>query len=84
MAKEKASAQVTADGANAIKTECEAALALAMPVVEEAKRALGAIGKGDVTFIKQMRNPSQDIRMVLSAVCILFGLPAKREIDPNT
>lgn len=45
VAKEKASAQVTADAANAIKTECEAALAEAMPVVEEAKRALGLIGK---------------------------------------
>lgn len=84
VAKEKASAQVTADAANAIKTECEAALAEAMPVVEEAKKALGAIGKNDVTFIKQMRNPSADIKMVLSAVCILFGLAPKREINPET
>lgn len=84
VAKEKASAQVTADAANAIKTECESALAEAMPVVEEAKKALNSIGKNDVVFIKQMKSPSADIRMVLSAVCILFGLAPQKKLDPQT
>jgi hypothetical protein len=41
-----------ADEANAIKVDCETALAEAIPALEAAKEALNAITKNDITEIK--------------------------------
>lgn len=66
VAKEKASADVLAEGiqkeeavvqiavneANAIKFDCEADLAEALPLLEASEKALNCITKPDVDFLK--------------------------------
>jgi dynein heavy chain len=70
--------------ANAIKMDCEKELAVAMPILEAASRALDCITKNDIGFLKKLPNPPEDAKMVLSAVCILMGLKPDSKMDPNT
>jgi len=73
-----------ADEANAIKMECEAALAEALPALEAAKEALNAITKNDITEIKTVKSPHVDVIMVMTGVCILLNVPPVSKMDPLT
>ena len=84
MAGEEAIAQKAADEANAIKTDCEAELSLAMPILEASERALNCISKNDISTLKKMLSPPEDAKMVLSAVCILMGKAPEGKMDPTT
>ena len=50
--KEEAVVQEAVDKAQAIKDECEADLALAMPILKAAQDALSKITPGDIVFMK--------------------------------
>jgi dynein heavy chain len=52
VAKDEANAQASADAANAIKTDCEADLAEAMPALQSALSALDTLTSKDITEIK--------------------------------
>ena len=54
-----------------IKDECEADLAEAMPILNEALAALEVLNKNDMTVLKTMMNPPAGVRLVMEAVCIL-------------
>lgn len=73
-----------ADDANAIKVDCETALAEAIPALEAAKEALNAITKNDITEIKTVQNAHVDVVMVMQGVCILLGQPPDSKMDPAT
>jgi len=73
-----------ADDANAIKMDCEAALAEALPALEAAKEALNAITKNDITEIKTVKSPHVDVIMVMTGVCILLDTPPASKMDPLT
>lgn len=73
-----------ADEANAIKTDCEAALAEAIPALEAAKEALNAITKNDITEIKTVQNAHVDVVMVMQGVCILLNQGPDSKMDPAT
>jgi len=73
-----------ADDANAIKMDCEAALAEAIPALEAAKEALNAITKNDITEIKTVKSPHVDVIMVMTGVCILMNVTAISKMDPTT
>jgi dynein heavy chain len=34
--------------------------------------------------VKQYKSPPDDVKLVLSAVCVIMGVAAERKIDPNT
>ena len=55
-----------------IKTECEAALAEAMPIYHGAKKALNTLSKDSIDEIKNYKTVGEHIQKVLSAVCLLF------------
>ena len=84
VAVEEAAAQVMADEANAIKLDCEGALAEAMPALEAAKKALNAIEKNDITKLKTVNTAHPDVAMVMNGVCILLGEPCITKTDPAT
>lgn len=57
MSQEEASASAEAAKVQAIKDECEADLAEAMPALQAAVRALDTLTKNDITEVKGMKSP---------------------------
>ncbi|KAJ9589380.1 hypothetical protein L9F63_017432, partial [Diploptera punctata] len=70
LADEEVANEQAAD-AQAIKDECDANLAEAMPILEAALAALNTLTPNDITIIKTMKSPPKGIRLVMEAVCIL-------------
>lgn len=60
-----------AKAAQAIKEECDANLAEAMPILEAALAALDTLTPADITIVKTMKNPPKGVKLVMEAVCIL-------------
>ena len=79
--KEEASANESATAAKKIKDECDNDLQTAMPILEEALGALNTLKEEDITFMKSMKSPPNQIRFVMEAVCVLKGLKADKIKD---
>ncbi|CAH1130366.1 unnamed protein product [Ceutorhynchus assimilis] len=60
-----------AKAAQAIKDECEANMAEAMPILNAALAALNTLTPADITIVKTMKNPPKGVKLVMEAVCIL-------------
>jgi len=58
---------------SAIKADCEAELAKAMPIYKSALSALDTLDKADITEMKAYASPADEIVLVVSAVCLLMG-----------
>jgi dynein heavy chain len=83
VAKDEATAALSAAEAKAIKDECEGELAVAIPMLEAAMAALNTLTKGDVTEVKAMKNPPGGVKLVMEAVCILKGIKCEMVKDPE-
>lgn len=81
---EELAARHTTDKAEAIKRECDIALAKCMPMLEEATNALKVIDRDDISAIKKMPSPPALIRDIMEAVCILFDLKPTKKQNPLT
>ncbi|KAK3925188.1 Dynein heavy chain 7, axonemal [Frankliniella fusca] len=75
-------ANAQAEASQALKSECEADLALAIPILEEAINALNTLKPQDITLVKSMKNPPDAVKMVMAAVCIMRDIPPDRVPDP--
>ncbi|XP_012233843.2 dynein axonemal heavy chain 7-like [Linepithema humile] len=73
-----------AEIAGTLKTECEADLAVAIPILEDAVLALNTLKPTDITLVKAMKNPPDTIKLVMAAVCVMLSVPPDRTIDPAT
>ncbi|KAJ1549535.1 Dynein heavy chain 7, axonemal [Cladochytrium tenue] len=73
----------TADAAQAIKKECEAGLAEAIPALESALAALDTLKSADITVIKSMKNPPPGVKLVMEAVCIMKDVKPVKIPDPS-
>ncbi|KAF5272111.1 hypothetical protein FQA39_LY01194 [Lamprigera yunnana] len=82
--KDEEKANVEAAEAQALKTECEADLALAIPILEEAIGALNTLKPADITLVKSMKNPPEPIKLVMAAVCVMKDVKPDRIRDPST
>eukprot|EP00879_Flechtneria_rotunda_P029523 GHRR01031937.1.p2 GENE.GHRR01031937.1~~GHRR01031937.1.p2 ORF type:complete len:413 (+),score=155.94 GHRR01031937.1:2862-4100(+) len=71
---EEARAQEKAAAAKAIKDECEADLAEAIPILNDALSALDTIKEADIAYIKKLANPPSAIKLVLEAVCVVLDI----------
>ncbi|NXI39314.1 DYH7 protein, partial [Galbula dea] len=80
---EEAVANEQAMAAKAIKDECDADLAEAMPCLESALAALDTLTAQDITVVKSMNSPPAGVKLVMEAVCILKGIKADRIPDPG-
>ncbi|NWR70665.1 DYH7 protein, partial [Centropus unirufus] len=69
--------------AKAIKDECDADLAEALPCLESALAALDTLTAQDITVIKSMKSPPSGVKLVMEAICILKGIKADRIADPG-
>lgn len=79
--KQLANEQATA--AKAIKNECNADLATAIPILENALAALNTLTANDVTIVKTMKSPPSGVKMVMEAICILKAIKPDRLPDPS-
>ncbi|EFN82623.1 Dynein heavy chain 7, axonemal [Harpegnathos saltator] len=84
MKQEEEIANKKAEIAGALKSECEADLAVAIPILEDAVVALNTLKPTDITLVKAMKNPPDTIKLVMAAVCVMLGVPPDRSIDPVT
>ncbi|XP_069790707.1 dynein axonemal heavy chain 7 isoform X5 [Narcine bancroftii] len=69
--------------AKAIKDECDADLAKALPVLEAALAALDTLTTQDITVMKSMKSPPAGVKLVMEAICILKGIKPDRIPDPT-
>uniref|UniRef100_H2ZME4 AAA+ ATPase domain-containing protein n=1 Tax=Ciona savignyi TaxID=51511 RepID=H2ZME4_CIOSA len=76
-------ANEAASVAQAIKDECTADLAEAMPALEAALSALNTLKPADITIVKSMQNPASAIKLVLESVCVMKGIKPERKPDPS-
>ena len=75
------SANDSATAAKKIKDECDADLQTALPILAEALDALNTLKEEDITFMKSMKNPPNQIKLVMEAICVLKGLKADKIKD---
>ncbi|KAM9235850.1 LOW QUALITY PROTEIN: dynein axonemal heavy chain 7 [Leptosomus discolor] len=71
---DEAVANEQAMAAKAIKDECNADLAQAMPCLESALAALDTPTAQDITVVKSMKSPPADVKLVMEAICILKAI----------
>ncbi|XP_019829809.2 dynein axonemal heavy chain 7 isoform X4 [Bos indicus] len=69
--------------AKAIKDECDADLAGALPILESALTALDTLTAQDITVVKSMKSPPAGVKLVMEAICILKGIKADKIPDPT-
>lgn len=63
--------QEVANEAAAIRAECDANLAEAMPILNRAQAALDTLTLADIAVIKAMKHPPYAVRLVVESVCVL-------------
>ena len=83
VAADEAVANEQAQAAKAIKDECDADLAEAIPVLNSALAALDTLKPSDIGEVKAMKRPPDIVRLVMEAVCILKGEKPDRVPDPS-
>ncbi|GAX74205.1 hypothetical protein CEUSTIGMA_g1654.t1 [Chlamydomonas eustigma] len=76
-------AEEAANAANAIKMECEEALAEAIPILNSAIAALDTIKPADIKLVQSFKSPPATIKVVMEAVCVLLDVKAARVKDPG-
>ena len=69
--------------AKAIKDDCDADLAVAIPILEMALSALNTLTPADITVVKSMKNPPAPVKLTMEAICILKGVKPERIPDPS-
>ncbi|XP_056144845.1 dynein axonemal heavy chain 7 [Lampris incognitus] len=80
---DEAVANEQAMAAKAIKDECDADLAIALPILESALAALDTLTTQDITVVKSMKSPPTAVKLVMEAICILKGIKPDRVPDPS-
>jgi dynein heavy chain len=81
---DEAVANKQAEGAKAIKDECDAELAHAMPILNAAIAALNTLTQQDITIVRTMKSPPAGVRLVMEAICVMKGVKPDRVPDAST
>ncbi|KAJ3073863.1 Dynein heavy chain 7, axonemal [Podochytrium sp. JEL0797] len=75
-------ASKTAEEARAMKLDCEAGLAEAVPALESALAALDTLKSSDITVLKSMKSPPPGVKLVMEAICIMKDVKPVKIPDP--
>ncbi|KAK2577836.1 hypothetical protein KPH14_001102, partial [Odynerus spinipes] len=75
---DEAAAQAVADEAAAIKAECDANLAEAMPILLRAQAALNTLTLADIAVVKVMKQPPYAVKLIVESVCVLKEIKPER------
>jgi len=66
-----------------IKDECEQDLAVALPALDGAMKALNTLSKSDITEVKSMAKPPPGVVLTMEAVCIMLSVEPNMVKNPN-
>jgi dynein heavy chain len=80
---EAAVVQGEADKCNKMKSECEADLAEAIPLLESALKALDTLKSSDITEVKAMKTPPSGVVLTMGAVCLMMEVKPDKIKDPE-
>jgi dynein heavy chain len=69
--------------AKAIKDDCEAELAQALPALAAAVHALDTLKNNDITMVKSMKSPPPGVKLVMEAICIMKDVKPVKVPDPS-
>ena len=73
-----------AEAAAVIKEDCETQLADALPALQQAQTAVQDLDKKALGEVRGMAAPSDKIKKVIEAVCVMLEEAPKRVMDPAT
>ncbi|XP_076664543.1 dynein axonemal heavy chain 7 [Andrena cerasifolii] len=76
-------AQVYAGEAAAIKAECDAELAEAMPILNRAQAALDTLTGADIAVVRSMKQPPYRVKLIVESVCVLKEIKPERVLGPD-
>ena len=71
--KDQASAQIKTEETQAIASDAQQDLDIALPALENANKALNALEKSDISEVRTFAKPPPMVLTVMESVCILFG-----------
>jgi dynein heavy chain len=80
---DEAVAAKKAGESKAIKDDCEAQLAEAIPALNSAIAALDTLKQADITNLKSMKSPPAAVKLVMEAVCIMKEVKPVKVADPS-
>jgi dynein heavy chain len=80
---DEADANEKAAVAKGEKEECEALLAEAIPALNSALKALDTLKKSDMDELKGIKLPTDGVRLVMEAVCVLKEVAPVKIEDPK-
>ena len=66
-----------------IADDAQADLDMALPALDNAVKCLKELQKSDIVEVKGMGKPPAGVKLVLRGVCIMFGVKAIKEKDPD-
>ena len=81
--KEAAAVKVEVDSANTIKADCDAELAVAIPMLQAALTALDTLEKKDTDMVRNFKTPPGVVVLVMGAVCEMLEVKAVKVPDPE-
>jgi dynein heavy chain len=81
--KETAAAQGDADRCAHMKADCEADLAEAIPILNDAVRSLNTLKPADINEVKQFTKPPGGVVLVMESVCVMLGVKPDKVKDPE-
>jgi len=84
VAAEEAQAKGEADKVSAIRNDCQADLDRAYPLVVKANAAISKLSAAMLTELKQVRTPTQYVKMVMEAIVLMFSVPVAKKRDEAT
>ncbi|XP_076302983.1 dynein axonemal heavy chain 7 [Lasioglossum baleicum] len=80
---DESAAQVYASEAAAIKAECDADLAEAMPILKRAQAALDTLTTADIAIVRAMKQPPYGVKLVIETICVLKQVKPQRVQQPD-
>ncbi|GFO33725.1 dynein heavy chain 12, axonemal-like, partial [Plakobranchus ocellatus] len=80
---DEAVANESASQAQALKDDCEAQLAEAIPALELAIAALNTLKPADITIVKSMKSPPAGVKIVMAAVCVMKDIKPVKVDNPD-
>ena len=84
VAKEAAAADIENAAAAVIEKDVSADLAMALPAMVAAEKALKSIQKKDIDEMKKLGKAPAGCELVMRAITIMFGVKTKKIADPNS
>jgi len=81
--KDEAATAAQAAEVKKVKDECESDLAEAIPILNDALKALDTIKKQDIDLVKAMGKPPAGVQLAMRAVLVMLEMKPDKKPDPD-